>query len=110
MTDETNDKLREFARMIVVRPEDRIGIYVDGANADHSLREESMQMDWMRLREWFMEIGPVTVASYYGADTGTQGQFRFFDLLGHQGWRLVKKVAVNRQDADGTVRKSATWT
>lgn len=77
----------------IVRPEDRVAMFVDGANMDHACREAGFFVDYKKARDLFVGQGVYYAGFYYVADvTATDPiQTRFFDFLAHAGYIIRRK-------------------
>lgn len=77
----------------IVRPEDRVAMFVDGANMDHACREAGFFVDYRKARDLFVGRGVYYAGFYYVADvTATDPiQTRFFDFLAHAGYIIRRK-------------------
>lgn len=86
----------------ILRPDDRVAIFVDGANMDGASRAAGYFIDYRRTREFF--LGPATfyAAFYYVADfTATDPlQQRFFDFLAHNGYIVRRRPVKVLTDPD----------
>jgi uncharacterized LabA/DUF88 family protein len=91
-----------FEMSRVLRPEDRVAIFVDGANMDGASRAAGYFIDYRKAREFF--LGPATfyAAFYYVADfTATDPlQQRFFDFLSHNGYIVRRRPVKVWTDPD----------
>lgn len=88
----------------VVRPGDRIAIFVDGANMDGACRAAGYFVDYGKAREFFLASGSFYAAFFYTADFTAQDplQQRFLDYLSHSGFIIRRKpLKVIRDEETG---------
>jgi len=76
-----------------IRPEDRIAIFVDGANMDGACRDAGYRIDYFRVGRFLRGNASFRAAYYYVADFTAQDpmQNRFLDFLAHSGYIVRKK-------------------
>lgn len=81
----------DIARLL--RPADRVALFIDGANTDGAARAAGYFVDFRKAREFF--TGPATfyAAFYYVADFTASDplQLRFFDFLSHAGYIVRRR-------------------
>lgn len=77
----------------VVRPDDRVAIFIDGANMDGACRNARYFLDYRKAREFFLAGGMFYAAFYYIADFTSQDplQQRYLDFLSHAGYIVRRK-------------------
>lgn len=88
----------------VVRPGDRIALFVDGANMDGACRAAGYFVDYGKARKFFQASGSCYAAFYYTADFSAQDplQQRFLDYLSHAGFIIRRKpLKVIRDEETG---------
>jgi uncharacterized LabA/DUF88 family protein len=78
------------------RPDERIGVFIDGANVHGATRGLGVDLDWRRLLEAFKASGRFVRASYYTAliDDQDFSPIRpLVDWLDYNGFKVVTKAA-----------------
>jgi uncharacterized LabA/DUF88 family protein len=77
--------------------DERLALFIDGANLDSSVKALGFSVDFKRLRKHFMGKGHLIGAHYYTATvTEPDGEIRkkpLFDWLDYNGYRMVTKPA-----------------
>lgn len=90
----------DIARLL--RPADRVALFIDGANTDGAARAAGYFVDFRKAREFF--TGPATfyAAFYYVADFTASDplQLRFFDFLSHAGYIVRRRPVKVIHDAE----------
>lgn len=76
-----------------LRPDDRVAIFVDGANMDGASRAAGYHLDFFKVGAFLRGKGSFRAAYYYIADFSAQDplQIRFLDFLAHSGYIVRKK-------------------
>jgi uncharacterized LabA/DUF88 family protein len=96
------DAVPAFDMTRILRPSDRVALFIDGANMDGASRSAGYFVDYRRARDFF--LGPATfyAAFYYVADfTATDPlQQRFFDFLSHAGYIVRRRPVKVITDPD----------
>jgi uncharacterized LabA/DUF88 family protein len=86
----------------ILRPTDRVALFIDGANMDGASRSAGYFIDYRLAREYF--VGPATfyAAFYYVADFAAADglQQRFFDFLSHAGYIVRRRPVKVITDID----------
>lgn len=79
----------------IIRPTDRIALFVDGANMDWACRRAGYFVDYGKAREFFTAGGLFYAAYYYVADFTDRDplQIRFLDFLARAGY-IVRRRSV----------------
>lgn len=77
----------------ILRPGDRIAIFVDGANMDHAARAAGYFVDYKKARDYFVGPANFYAAFYYVADVTASDpvQHRFLDFLSYSGFIIRRK-------------------
>lgn len=77
----------------ILRPGDRIAIFVDGANMDHAARSAGYFIDYKKARDYFVGPANFYAAFYYVADVTASDslQHRFLDFLSYSGFIIRRK-------------------
>lgn len=90
----------DFSRLL--RPTDRVALFIDGANTDGASRAAGYFVDFRRARHFF--LGPATfyAAYYYAADFTASDplQLKFFDFLSHAGYIVRRRPVKVIHDHD----------
>ncbi len=84
----------------VIRPGERVAVFIDGASADQACREAGFWFDYVRLLQWARGAGTLHGGYYYAPDRRGElesQQQRFLDLLTHNGF--IVHVKQPRRDA-----------
>jgi uncharacterized LabA/DUF88 family protein len=78
---------------VVVRPSDRVAMFVDGANMDGACRRAGYFVDYRKAREFFLAGGLFNAAYYYIADFTASDplQQRFLDFLARSGYIVRRR-------------------
>jgi uncharacterized LabA/DUF88 family protein len=87
----------------LVRPSDRVALFIDGANTDGAARTAGYFIDFRKAREFFVAGASFYAAFYYVADFTTSGdplQQRFFDFLSHAGYIVRRRPVKVMRDQD----------
>ncbi|HWP99447.1 MAG TPA: NYN domain-containing protein [Vicinamibacterales bacterium] len=86
----------------LLRPDDRVALFVDGANMDHACREAGYFIDYRKAREFLVGGAVCYAAYYYVADlTATDPlQQSFLDFLTHAGYIVRRKPVKVIRDQD----------
>ena len=79
---------------------ENVCIFVDGGNVFHSSRTLGIEIDLEKLRAFLTKDRKLSRSHYYGADSGSEKQRRFFYALKHIGWD-VKTLPLRRYE-EGT--------
>jgi uncharacterized LabA/DUF88 family protein len=86
----------------ILRPTDRVALFIDGANMDGASRAAGYFIDYRLARDYF--VGPATfyAAFYYVADFAAADglQQRFFDFLSHAGYIVRRRPVKVLTDID----------
>ena len=88
----------------LLRPGDRIALFVDGANTDGAARAAGYFVDFRKAREFLTANARPYASFYYVADFSTSDplQQRFFDFLSHAGFIVRRRpVKVIRDEETG---------
>lgn len=90
-----------------IRPDERVALFIDGANVHGAARALGFDMDYRRLLEAFRASGRFVRASYYTALIEDQ-EFSpirpLVDWLDYNGFKVVTKPARDYTDANGRRR------
>jgi len=73
----------------VIRPGERVAVFVDGSAADQACRDAGYWFDYVRLLNWARGAGALHGGYYYAPDRRMDSesqQQRFLDLLTHNGF------------------------
>jgi uncharacterized LabA/DUF88 family protein len=76
-----------------LRKEDRVAIFVDGANMDGACRDAGYHLDYFKVGDFLRGKASFRAAYYYIADFTAQDPFqiKFLDFLAHSGYIVRKK-------------------
>ncbi len=76
-----------------LKAEDRVAIFVDGANMDGASRDAGYYLDYFKVGAFLRGKASFRQAFYYIADFTAQDplQIRFLDFLAHSGYIVRKK-------------------
>jgi uncharacterized LabA/DUF88 family protein len=76
-----------------LKPDDRIAIFVDGANMDGACRDAGYYLDYYKVGAFLRGGAEFRMAFYYIADFTAQDplQNKFLDFLAHSGYIVRKK-------------------
>lgn len=88
----------------VIRPGERVAVFVDGSAADQACRDAGYWFDYVRLLNWARGAGALHGGYYYAADRRgdvESQQQRFLDLLTHNGF--IVHVKPPRRDGRANV-------
>ncbi|HEY4524886.1 MAG TPA: NYN domain-containing protein, partial [Candidatus Paceibacterota bacterium] len=72
-------------------PEERVAIFIDGANIESAIRHMNARVDYKNLYQSFGGNNEISFAGFYQAYFRTEGQERFFGRLKHLGYSLITK-------------------
>lgn len=90
-----------------IRPDERVALFIDGANVHGAARALGFDMDYRRLLDAFRASGRFVRASYYTALIEDQ-EFSpirpLVDWLDYNGFKVVTKPARDYTDATGRRR------
>lgn len=86
----------------VVKPADRVALFVDGANMDGSCRRAGYFVDYRKAREFFLAGGQFYAGYFYIADFTSSDplQQRFLDFLARSGYIVRRKPVKNIIDEE----------
>jgi uncharacterized LabA/DUF88 family protein len=89
-----------------LRPEDRVAIFVDGANMDGAARDAGYHLDYFKVGGFLRAKASFRAAYYYIADFTAQDplQIRFLDFLAHSGYIVRKKPVKVIEDRETGVK------
>ncbi len=78
-----------------LRPQDRVAIFVDGANMDGACRDAGYFLDYYKVGSFLRANATFNAAFFYIADFTAKDpvQLKFLDFLAHSGY-IVRKKAV----------------
>lgn len=68
-----------------------VSIYIDGANYSHSQEFLKWSIDITRFYKYCEGYGEIAAAKFFCAETKTEGQERFFDVLRSTGFEVITK-------------------
>jgi uncharacterized LabA/DUF88 family protein len=88
-------------------PNERIGLFIDGANLYSASRNLGFDVDYRNLLDYFRRLGRVVRAYYYAAVLETEDYSPLkplTDWLAYNGYSLVTKPAREFTDASGRRR------
>jgi uncharacterized LabA/DUF88 family protein len=89
-------------------PNERLGVFIDGANFYSSAKALGIEVDYRRLLDNFRTRGRLVRASYYTAIVEDQDRFSpirpLVDWLDYNGFNVVTKPAKSFTDANGNRR------
>lgn len=91
----------------LIHPDERVAIFIDGANLYSAARALQFDMDYKKLLEEFRQHGRFIRASYYTAlveDQDFSPIRPLVDWLDYNGYRIVTKPAREYLDANGRRR------
>ena len=91
----------------VIQKNERVAIFVDGANTDKSMEALGWRLDWKRTLEFFVPDTTFTGASYYTTDylSNEDDRKAFHDFLSHSGFTVHTKPVVTIRDTEtGEIR------
>ena len=91
----------------LIHPDERVAIFIDGANLYSAARALQFDMDYKKLLEEFRQHGRFIRASYYTAlveDQDFSPIRPLVDWLDYNGYRIVTKPAREYTDANGRRR------
>jgi len=91
----------------LVHPDERVAVFIDGANLYSAARALQFDMDYKKLLEEFRQHGRFIRASYYTAlveDQDFSPIRPLVDWLDYNGYRIVTKPAREYMDASGRRR------
>jgi uncharacterized LabA/DUF88 family protein len=89
-------------------PNERIALFVDGANLYGAAKALQFDIDYKRVHELFAKKGTLVRAIYYTAlasDAEFSPMRPMVDWLEYNGWKLVTKLMKEYQDAQGRTRR-----
>ena len=75
----------------VIRPADRVSLFVDGANMDGACRSAGYFVDYRKAREFVVAGGAFVSGYYYLADFADPVQQRYMDFLAHAGYIVRRR-------------------
>lgn len=86
----------------ILRPADRVALFVDGANMDGACRSAGYWIDYRRARDFFVGPGNFYAGFYYTVDVSQQDpmQLRFLDFLSYSGYIVRRKPLKRITDQD----------
>ena len=94
----------------VIRPTDRVAIFIDGENFLPACRDEGINPNWPRIIENFTTESWPEFAIYYAADFGDMDRTRstLAEHIARSGFIVRRKLAKTMRDADTSlhVRKA----
>lgn len=88
----------------IIRPGERVAVFVDGSAADAACRDAGYWFDYVRMLQWCRGAGILHGGYYYAPDRRhdvESQQQRFLDLLTHNGY--VVHVKPSRRDGRTSV-------
>ncbi|MEO8715736.1 MAG: NYN domain-containing protein [Acetobacteraceae bacterium] len=88
-------------------PNERMGLFIDGANLYSASRNLGFDVDYRNLLDYFRKLGTVMRAYYYAAVLETEDYSPLkplTDWLAYNGYALVTKPAKEFTDASGRRR------
>jgi uncharacterized LabA/DUF88 family protein len=91
----------------LIHPDERVAVFIDGANLYSAARALQFDMDYKKLLEEFRQHGRFIRASYYTAlveDQDFSPIRPLVDWLDYNGYRIVTKPAREYMDANGRRR------
>ncbi len=89
---------------MIFYPEERVALFIDGANLHASVRALGFDIDYMHLLKLFKESGRLIRANYYTAIVDDQDYSPIrplVDWLAYNGYNLVTKPAKQFTDSTG---------
>lgn len=93
---------------MVFYPNEKLGVFIDGANFYSAARGLDLELDYKRFLTWLRKRGQLVRAVYYTALV--EGEDRFspirplVDFLDYNGYTIVTKPAKTFTDRDGQRR------
>lgn len=92
-----------------LRKEDRVAIFVDGANMDGASRDAGYHLDYYKVGDFLRGKASFRAAYYYIADFTAHDplQIKFLDFLAHSGYIVRKKpvkVIVDKETGSKTFK------
>ncbi|MGE3141971.1 MAG: NYN domain-containing protein [Hyphomonadaceae bacterium] len=91
----------------VIHPDERVALFIDGANFYSAAKAIGFEMDYRRLLDAFIPHGRFIRATYYTAileENDFSPVRPLVDWLDYNGYRLVTKAARDYTDAQGRRR------
>lgn len=89
-------------------PNERMAIFVDGANIYGAAKALNFDVDYRRLHELFAGKGILVRTSYYTAVAIEDDEFSplrpLLDYLEYNGWRMVAKETKSFSDGEGRTK------
>lgn len=88
-------------------PDERLAIFIDGANLYSTIKTLDFEIDYRKLREFFMGKGRLQRAYYYTAileDDDFSPIKTLVDWLDYNGYHIVSKPAKRQKDRDGRLK------
>ena len=92
---------------MVFYPQERIALFVDGANFYSTLKSLEFEIDYKKMLELFKEKGRLVIARYYTAiiENDDYSPIRpLVDWLNYNGYQVVSKPAKSYTDREGRNR------
>lgn len=93
---------RQLLPSDIIRPADRVAMFVDGANMDGAARSAGYFVDYRKAREFFLGRGMFYAGFYYLADFTASDplQQRYLDFLSHAGYIVRRRPVKVIRDQD----------
>jgi uncharacterized LabA/DUF88 family protein len=92
---------------MIIYKDERIALFIDGANLHGTLKLLGLDVDYRKLLELFTQNGRLIRANYYTAlwdDQDYSALRPLVDWLDYNGFNVVKKAAREQTDAQGKRR------
>ncbi len=92
---------------MIIYQDERIALFIDGANLHNTLKLLGLEVDYRKLLELFTQNGRLIRANYYTAlwdDQDYSALRPLVDWLDYNGFNVVKKAAREQTDAQGKRR------
>ncbi len=89
---------------MIFYPDERIGLFIDGANLHSTIKQLSFDIDYKKLLKFFQSKGRLVRTLYYTAvsdDPDYSALKPLLDWLDYNGYSLVTKPAKTFVDANG---------
>jgi uncharacterized LabA/DUF88 family protein len=93
--------------MVMFYPNDRLAVFIDGANLYSSSRQLPYEIDYKKIREYFAEKSKLMRIFYYTAVLDQEEYMPIrplLDWLAYNGYTVVTKPAKQHSDGHGGLR------
>ncbi len=90
-----------------IRKRERIGIFIDAANFEISLKQCGLKVNYNSLIRWIKQEGNLVILRYYSPSFGTKGQNKFFSFIKNLGFKIItKNIKVIKQRKKQSMHKA----